>query len=165
MKVEAEKTIICSITDPNKNKIKAIKKEYRNTQRYIRDEDADLYSATKQALDKYIEKDKLKEKEYPLFLRNDTFKVEKSKNTEMFDYWATIPIADIYGGVTVPIEPHTEIEENFEIHDSKIVKKGYGFELHLSASKTVRPKKEYRGIVGIDLGLNKLATCVTWSNR
>ncbi len=165
MKVEAEKTIICSITDPNKNKLDAIKQEYRNAQRYIRGENVELYSATEQAMDKYIEKDKLKEKEYPLFLRNDTFKIEKAKQTEEFDYWAKIPISNVYGGVWIPIKPHQEIKEDYQIHDSKIVKKGYGFELHLSASKTVRPKKEYRGIVGIDLGLNKLATCVTWSNR
>ncbi|OKY79115.1 MAG: hypothetical protein BTN85_1621 [Candidatus Methanohalarchaeum thermophilum] len=45
----------------NKGKLKAIKEEYKKTQGYIRGETTDLYSATKQAMDKYIDIEKLKD--------------------------------------------------------------------------------------------------------
>ncbi|OKY77634.1 MAG: hypothetical protein BTN85_0102 [Candidatus Methanohalarchaeum thermophilum] len=79
-------------------------KELCNANGYLRGETNDLYSATKQAMDKYIDKNKLKEKHtYPLFLRNDTFRVEKAKNTNEFSYWAKIPVSGVWGGVGVPI--------------------------------------------------------------
>ncbi len=162
--MKAEKTIVCRIIEPNKGKLEAIQKEYDKAQEYIRGGTDELYSATKQAMDRYVEKVKGGE-EYPLFLRNDTFKVEKAEDTKKFDYWARIPVSDVYGGVWVPIKPHEEVKDNYQIHDSKIVRKEYGFELHLSVSKEVEPREEYYGVLGIDLGLRKLATCVRLPDR
>ncbi|KXB06835.1 hypothetical protein AKJ54_01045 [candidate division MSBL1 archaeon SCGC-AAA382K21] len=68
-----EKTIVCRILDPTERKEGLLVKEYSNAQGYIRGETEDLYSATKQAMDKYVEK--VQNDEYPLFLRNDTFKL------------------------------------------------------------------------------------------
>lgn len=163
--MKAEKTIVCRVTEPNKGKLNELRNEYNKVQQYIKGEDVDIYSATAQAIDKYIDWEHLKDKEYPLHLRNDTFEVGKAKNTEKFDYWVKIPIANVYGGIWVPIKPHEEIKENYQIHDSKIVRKEYGFELHLSVSKKVKPVKNYDGAIGVDLGLNKLATCVRLPDR
>ncbi|MFB6182607.1 MAG: RNA-guided endonuclease InsQ/TnpB family protein [Candidatus Nanohaloarchaea archaeon] len=162
--MKAEKTIVCRIVEPNKAKLEALKEEYNKVQRYIKGEDVDIYSATKQAMDKYI--DKVKEgKEYPLHLRNDTFSVEKAEDTKEFDYWARIPVANTYGKIIVPIIPHQEIKEEYNIKDSKVVKREHGFELHLSVSKEVEPVEAYKGVLGVDLGLNKLATCVRLPGR
>ncbi len=104
--MKAEKTIVCRIWKPTNRKKGLLIKELCNANGYIRGGTEDLYSATKQAMDKYVEK--TQNDEYPLFLRNDTFKVEKADETEEFDYWAKIPIAGVWGGVLVPIKPHQE---------------------------------------------------------
>jgi len=164
--VKAEKTIVCRIVEPNNGKLDALKDEYNKVQLYIKGEDVDIYSATVQAVDKYIDWGHLKDdKEYPWYLRNDTFSVEKAENTTEFDYWAKIPVKDVWGGITVPVRPHNDIKEEYNIRDSKIVRKDYGFELHLSVSKEVEPVKTYDGVVGVDMGLNKLAVSVSLPDR
>lgn len=116
-----------------------------------------MYSATKQAMDKYIDKDKLKEEHiYPLFLRNDTFRVEEAKSTKEFSYWAKIPVSGVYGGVCVPVKLHEPIKEEYNIKDSKVVWKFYGFELHLSVSFRVEPQVP-RNVLAIDLGERVMA--------
>lgn len=132
-------------------------KEYSNAQGYIRNGTEDLYSATKQAMDRYVEK--VQNEEYPLFLRNDTFKVEKAEKSEEFDYWARIPISNVWGGVWVPIKPHQEIPEDMNIHDSKIVWEEYGFELHLSVSFEVSFQTP-ESILSVDLGERVMGTTV-----
>ena len=164
--MEAKKTITCRIIEPNKCKLEALKSEYDKVQRYIKGEDFDIYSATVQAMDKYTDFGRLKDdKEYPWYLRNDTFSVGKAETTDKFDYWAKIPVKDVYGGVAIPITPHEEIKEDYNIKDSKIVRKDYGFELHLSISKEVKLVETYDGAVGVDMGLNKLAVSVSLPDR
>ena len=132
----ARKVIKCRIFKPTKKKLELLEKEYQNAQKYLVDKSTELYSATKQAMDKYVRKIK-DGKEYPLFLRNDTFRVEKAKNTKYFDYWVKIPIANHWGGIWLPIKPHQAIEESWKIKDSKIIKKNDYFELHLVVEKVV----------------------------
>lgn len=164
--MKVEKTIVCRIVEPNKGKLDALKREYDKVQRYISGGDVDLYSATVQAMDKYMDWGHLKEdKEYPWYLRNDTFWVEKAENSKEFDYWAKIPVKDVWGGIKVPVELHEEIKEEHDIRDSKIVRKSYGFELHLSVSKEVEPVENYDGAIGVDLGPDKLAVSVSLPDR
>lgn len=150
----AEKTVVCRFQQPNKDKLERVRKEYRNAQRHLQGEDVELYSATKQQMDRRAGKE---DKEQPLFIRNDTFEVTK-RDTELTDYWARIPVASVHGGIWMPITPHTEIQEDWDIGDSKIVRKDYGFELHLTVKKEVETQKDYEGALGVDLGLKKLAT-------
>ncbi|OKY77227.1 MAG: hypothetical protein BTN85_1875 [Candidatus Methanohalarchaeum thermophilum] len=163
--MKAEKTITCRILEPTKRKKGLLTKEISNANGYIRGQTDDLYSATKQAMKKYIQKDKLKEQHtYPLFLRNDTFRVEEAKNTKEFDYWAKIPISNVYGGIWVPIKPHEPIKEEHEIKDSKVVWKPYGFELHLSISFEVKPQSP-KNILAIDLGERVMAATVSTADN
>jgi putative transposase len=152
----ARKVIKCRIFRPTKKKLELLEKEYQNAQKYLVDKSTKLYSATKQAMDKYVRKIK-DGKEYPLFLRNDTFRVEKAKNTKYFDYWVKVPIANHRGGIWLPIKPHQEIEESWKIKDSKIIKKDDYFELHLVVEKEVETKKS-SNILAIDLGERVMAT-------
>jgi putative transposase len=151
----AEKTVVCRFRQPNSRKLELIREEYRKAQAYIQEEDVNLYSATKQQMDRRAGEAK---DEQPLFLRNDTFKVTRNEDTELTKYWARIPVASVRGGIWIPIQPHTEIQEDWEICDSKIVRKDYGFELHLAVKKEVEEKSDYKGALGVDLGLRKLAT-------
>jgi len=91
----ADRSLKARIVNPTSRKRSLLEKEYYNAQKYLSNESKELYSATKQAMDKYAGKSNGEEK--PLFLRNDTFKVEKVKSTEEFDYWAKIPIYNEWG--------------------------------------------------------------------
>ncbi len=64
-----EKTIVCRILDLTVRKMGLLVKEYSNAQGYIRGETDDLYSATKQAMDKYVKK--VQNEEYPLSLLSE----------------------------------------------------------------------------------------------
>ncbi|KXA88498.1 hypothetical protein AKJ57_06835, partial [candidate division MSBL1 archaeon SCGC-AAA259A05] len=160
--MKIEKTIKCRILEPTDRKKGLLIKEYSNAQGYIRGETEDLYSATKQAMDKYVEK--VQNENYPLFLRNDTFRVEKAEDTEEFDYWAKVPISGVWGGIWLPIRPHEGIRKDMDIHDSKIVWKEYGFELHLSVSFEV-PFQAPESILAVDLGERVMATTVLWPSN
>lgn len=94
----ARKIIKCRIFRPTKKKLDLLRKEYQNAQKYLFDKSTKIYSATKQAMDRYVRKVN-EGKEYPLFLRNDTFRVEKTENTKYFDYWVKVPIANHWGGI------------------------------------------------------------------
>lgn len=167
MGMNAEKTIKCRIIDPNKGKLEALEKEYEKVQKYVQGDDSTkLYSATTQAVNKYTDWGSIKdEKEYPWHIRNDTFTVGKARNTSEFDYWAKIPVKGTYGKITVPVIPHEDIKDEYKFKDSKIVKREYGFELHLSVSKEVEPVRSYNGAIGVDMGLSKLAVGVLLPGR
>lgn len=151
----AKKTVICRFQKPNKGKLEAIEQEYRNAQKYIQGEDVELYSATKQQMDRRSGDTK---EHQPLFIRNDTFEVAKNDDTEIAEYWAKIPVASVYGGVWIPVRPHVDIQEDWELRDAKIVKKSHVYELHITVRKEVEERLDYEGALGIDLGLRKLAT-------
>ncbi|PTD93487.1 transposase [archaeon SCG-AAA382B04] len=163
--MKAEKTIICRILEPTKRKKGLLIKELSNANGYIRGQTTDLYSATKQAMNKYIQKDELKEEHtYPLFLRNDTFRVEEAKSTKEFSYWAKIPVSGVWGGVWVPIRPHEPIKEEHEVKDSKVVWKPYGFELHLSISFDVAPQTP-KNVLAVDLGERVMVAAVSTADN
>lgn len=62
----------------------------------------------------------------------------------------------VYGFLS---NPHQEIREDMDIHDSKIIWKEYGFELHLSVSFEVSPQTP-ETILSVDLGERVMATTV-----
>jgi len=86
--LDAEKTVVVEIrTDElTQTKRAALDYEFGEFQSSIRgDDDADLYSATKQAADAYIDTETLRDDhEYSWFIRNDVFDVEQH-DTELAD--------------------------------------------------------------------------------
>jgi putative transposase len=148
-----QKTIVCSFKNANKGKLEEVKNEFEKAQSYISGKDAEIYSATRQQMERKAGD----EGTQPLFLRNDTFQID-NRETELVNYWVKIPVASTHGGIWMPIEPHEEINTDWSFGDSKIVKKEHGFEFHLSVKKEVEEMSEYEGALGIDLGLRKLAT-------
>ena len=156
--MKCSKVIKARIIEPTARKRDLLEEEYCMAQKYFSDKTEKLYSATKQAMDKYAGKDNGEEK--PLFLRNDTFTVEKAESAEEFDYWANIPIHNEWGGIEVPLKPHTEIKDDWEVKDSKIVKKDGYFEFHISVRFEVKPEQDYQDVLAIDLGESTYATAV-----
>jgi len=168
MMLDAEKTIVAKIrTDElTQTKREALDYEFSEFQSYIRgDDDADLYSATKQAADAYIDTENLRgDHEYPWFIRNDVFDVEQH-DTELADWWMKIPVSQVYGGVNVPINPHEPIPDDAEVKDSKIVKEGDEYYAHLSVKQSVELQDEYDGVLAVDLGSRWVATSVALPSR
>jgi len=156
------RTVKARIMNPTSRKKQLLEKEYSNAQKYVLGKSEELYSATKQAMDKYAGKNNGEEK--PLFLRNDTFRVEKSENAEEFEYWAKIPIHNEWGGIEVPIVPHREVREDWEVKDSKIVKKDDYFELHISVWFEVTPLQDFQDVLAVDIGESTYATAVLASD-
>ncbi|MDY7082764.1 MAG: transposase, partial [Halobacteria archaeon] len=154
MKQTAEKTVVAKIlTDKLTNKKRdALEREYTAFQRYIRgDETVELYSATEQCADAYVEKEKVKDDhEYPWFIRNDTFHVDlRRDDNDVADWWLKVPVAKVRGGINVPIKPHDEIPDEAEVKDSKIVRDDGEFYAHLTIRKEVEVREEYDGVIGV----------------
>ncbi|OKY77863.1 MAG: hypothetical protein BTN85_0339 [Candidatus Methanohalarchaeum thermophilum] len=61
-------------------------------------------------------------------------------------------------------KPHKPIKEEYEIKDSKVVWKPYGFELHLSVGFGVEPQVP-RNIFAVDLGGRVMAAAVSTSDN
>jgi len=170
MRQTAEKTIVAKIlTDSLTNKKReAIEREYSAFQQYIRgDEDVELYSATVQCADAYIEQDNIRDgHEYPWHIRNDVFDIDLRKDdNDVADWWLKIPVATVYGGVNVPIKPHEPIPDGAELCDSKIVRDDGEFYAHLTIEQQIEVSESYDGVIGVDFGVRWAATSVALPSR
>ncbi|MHA1238331.1 MAG: IS200/IS605 family accessory protein TnpB-related protein [Candidatus Odinarchaeia archaeon] len=163
------KVIKAKIMDEaNNGKLEALEREYASFQKALRRGDAKLYSATKQQAERLLRKIKkqndgqLKQKEYPLILRNDVYDIWVTDN--IFKYWIKIPVYGIRGGIKLPIKPHCEIDVNWRFKEAKVFRKKNGWFVHITVEKDVEIKQEYNNILAIDLGIRRIATVVSTAN-
>ena len=151
------KTIRCKVWNATKLKQSILEDEYNNLQLYLQTGiDDGLYSANKQQADRFFKKVK-KGKQYPISLRNDLIKIEK-KDTKLVSYWIRIPVYGRRGGLWLPIKPHCDFPDEYEISESKIVKKKDGFYIHIIISKEISQKTSFSSVLAIDLGERVIAT-------
>ena len=156
--------------DLTQSKLDAINHEYEAFQRYIRGaEDVDLYSATKQCADAYVDTDNLRDDhDYPWFIRNDKFDVGvdvEQHDTDLTNWWLKIPVSQVWGGVNVPIQPHDEILDEADVKDSKIVQRDGDYYAHLTVQQEVEVSEKYDGAIGVDFGIRWVATSVALPSR
>ena len=130
-----------------------------------------LYSANYQNAFSEVLKIKRKNKKsvikkIPLILRNDTFKLYKTRN-KLFKYFIRVPVADKRGGIFLPLHMREFQEKDLEgckIGDSKISYSNGTFFLHLTIKKEVEDKipvkKEKLALISIDLGERNPAVSV-----
>ena len=151
------KTIRCKVWKATTVKQSILEVEYNNLQLYLqRGIDDGLYSANKQQADRFFKKIK-KGKQYPISLRNDLIRIEK-RDTKLVSYWIRIPVAGRRGGMWLPIKPHCEFPDEFEISESKLIKKKDGFYIHVTIHKEIAQKQSFSSILAIDLGERVIAT-------
>jgi len=151
------KTIRCKVWKATETKRSILEAEYDNLQQYLQTGiDDGLYSANKQQAERYYKKIK-KGKKYPLSLRNDLIKIER-KDTQLVKYWIRIPVAGRRGGLWLPVKPHCDFPKEFEISESKIIKKKDGFYIHVTINKEIAQKTSCSSIIAIDLGERVIAT-------
>ncbi|MGQ9468633.1 MAG: hypothetical protein ACUVTD_02215 [Nitrososphaerales archaeon] len=80
--------------------------ENNGFQNYLKgDKSVNLYSATKQRAERLLMRIKrLKDKQYPLIIRNDLIDVQREHES----YWAKIPVYP--RSINIPIKPHIDID-------------------------------------------------------
>jgi len=166
----ARKVIKARILDEtNKGKLEALEREYINFQRVLRGGDAKLYSATRQQAKRLLMKikkqngGKIKQKEYPLILRNGIYGIYDVKVTDnkLSKYWIKIPVYGIRGGIKLPIKPHCEIDASWKFKEAKVFRRKNGWFVHITVEKEVEIEQEYNNILAIDLGIRWIATIVS----
>jgi len=154
------------MAEANNGKLEALESEYVNFQKALRGEEAKLYSATKQQAERLLRKikkqngGKLKQKEYPLILRNDAYNVWITEN-KLSKYWIKIPVYGIRGGIKLPIKPHCEIDMSWKFKEAKVSRRKNGWFVHITVEKEVEIRQEYNNILAIDLGIRRIATVVS----
>ena len=158
------------IDETNTGKLEALEREYTNFQKALRGEDVKLYSATRQQAKRLLRKikkqngGKLKQKEYPLILRNDVYIVWITDN-KLSKYWLKIPVYGIRGGIKLPIKPHCEIDINWKFREAKVFKKRERWFVYITVEKEAEIKQEYNNILAIDLGIRRIATVVSTADK
>ncbi|MBO3832117.1 MAG: transposase [Candidatus Brockarchaeota archaeon] len=160
--ITARKTIKAKILKLSEKEEEFLRREYDNFQRYLQGEKTVLlYSATKQAADRFLRelKGKLGEKEYPLMLRNDTYRVYAEQNP----YLLKIPIHGVWGGIRVPIRTHEPLTSNMVFKEAKVIRKGSEWFVHICVEKRVRERIP-KNILAVDMGIRWIATTVNSSN-
>ena len=154
------------MAEANNGKLEALESEYVNFQKALRGEEAKLYSATKQQAERLLRKikkqngGKLKQKEYPLILRNDAYNVWITEN-KLSKYWIKIPVYGIRGGIKLPIKPHCEIDMSWKFKEAKVSRRKNDWFVHITVEKEVEIRQEYNNILAIDLGIRRIATVVS----
>ena len=149
-------TIQAGVVRLTRRKKKILDREYSNLQRFLKgDKTVPLYSANKQQALRYYRK--VKQKEYPLSLRNDLINLRKAKA-----FWfLKIPVYGVRGGIKVPVKPHKEFPDG-KLCESKIVRKKDRYVAMLTFEFSPPPMHKRSSILAVDLGERFCATTVLW---
>ena len=174
--MKATKVIKCKIVGLTKCKRASIEKEYRAVQ--------DALQLEKEGLDflpmydnlpihSHMKADSLKnynrlcKKEQPISIRKGSFKIER-RNNKLAKYWLRIPCFDYIKmrgyqnsskkKLWVAIKPHMDIPDDVTFAESKIIKKGTDFYFHLTIQKDIVLKTSYSSVLGVDLGIRRIAS-------
>ena len=150
--MKVEKTVQAGVVELTNQKRKQLETEYQNLQKYLQgEEDVEVYSANKQQAKRFYNTIK-EDSEYPISVRKDLIDIQQCES-DIADYFVRVPTAQRYGGLKLPVKTHTEIEEDWEIRESKIIKRNSSFYINITVSYEVEEEKDINGIYGIDLGL------------
>ena len=163
--VIVRKTIKCRIFEPTKLKYDLLNQEYNNFQIFMKLESNDLdwiadkipiYSVYRQQA-RLFYANLNSEREYPISIRKDIIEIKKTNNV-IAKYWVRIRIKTKWGGLWLPLKPHTEFPDNFNVCESKLLKKNNDFYIYITIQKEVEIRKSYSSILAIDIGEKVLAT-------
>ena len=168
-----KKTIKCKIIKPTKLKIKQLNKEYNYLQELLQlDSKGVEFLPMYQSLNKKVYSANIQQalrfykkiysnKEYPISIRNDLIKINKTDN-KLSEYWVRIPTKQRRGGMNLAIKSQPFDFENYDICESKLFKKKNNWFINITVQKEVELKKydTYNSTLAIDLGEKVIATTV-----
>lgn len=156
--VKVRRVVKAKVVALTKIKRLLLEQEYGNLQRFLHGEPMEVYSANKQQAKRFYRKIK-PDKEYPLSIRKDLLKIEK-RDTKIAQYWARLPVKGRHGGLWVAIQPHTSVEADMEICESKLFKQNGDFYLHIVVQKEIEPRQDCDGVLALDMGIHNPAVTV-----
>ena len=160
-----QKTIKAKVYKPTNTKLSLLAKEYNNFQRELKGLPSLLYSATKQQaqrLKKRLGKRIKNNREYPLILRNDCYRVEL-QDTKLVKAWIKVPIHGVWGGTWLPVQvPRNQIPLlELDLREGKVIRRGDDWFIHIVIQKEVEVESpDPNRILAIDLGERVVATSV-----
>lgn len=175
--MKTQKIIKCKITDLTNVKNKELETEYNNLQDSLQLSELDflsiykaisLHSANKQQALRFYKKIK-RNKEYPISIRKDLIKINKSDN-KIAKYWCRIPIKS-RRKFWIPIKPHRDFPDNFEFGESKVFKRknkkgNFEWWIYITIVREVEIKSHCSNVLAIDLGSKVIATvCGSFDNQ
>lgn len=151
-------TVQSGIVKLTRRKKEALDREYTNLQKFLNgDNNIPLYSANKQQALRYYKS--VKQKEYPLSLRNDLINIKKAKA-----FWfLKIPVCGVRGGIKLPLKPYRDFPEG-KLCESKIVRKGDNYIAMLTFEFEPSAIRGCSSILAVDLGERFTASAVLLQN-
>ena len=168
----SSKTIAGKLSDLTTAKQNALDFEYNNLQSFLQnlkvaqefgDEEyflekdkTELYSANKQQALRFYKTKKMKE--YPLSIRSDLLKIERTGN-KISKYWVRLPVSKKRGGIWCAFKTYAEIPKDVKLCESKLVKKKGNYYLHITIKKDIT-LTSFNNVLAVDLGEKHIATTV-----
>jgi len=156
------KTVKAKVLELRHGKAIALEREYENFQRYLHGcRDVPLYSATKQQADRLLKRIKKPKphREYPLILRNDVYRLDRTK-CKLAEWWLRVPVYAMHGGIWIPIKPHTPITDKMKLREAKILRRNGDWFVYITVQEEIEAKQDCEGALAVDMGIHNVATTV-----
>ncbi|WP_436347432.1 RNA-guided endonuclease InsQ/TnpB family protein [Natronorubrum sp. FCH18a] len=171
---EVTTTVRVELHSLTERKARLVEREYVAFQDAVHgDDDANLYSATKQQAGKVrSNKNPREDTEQPVVLRNDCITIEHDEDTVLSEWWFKLPVYNpekeqgdsIWVPVHVP-EKDTHLLDDEYIRDSELVKRDGEWYVHLVCKRSVAVVDEYDDVLAIDMGAKWIAVSTFLSDR
>ncbi|WP_312912510.1 RNA-guided endonuclease InsQ/TnpB family protein [Natronosalvus caseinilyticus] len=174
MRREVTTTIRVKLHSLTQRKARLIEREYTAFQDAVHgDDDANLYSATKQQAGKVRStKNPREDTEQPVVLRNDCITIEHDEDTVLSSWWFKLPVYNperergdsIWVPVHVP-EKDTHLLTDEHIRDSELVRRDGEWYVHLVCKRSVAVADAYDDVLAVDMGAKWIAVSTFLSDR
>jgi putative transposase len=171
---EVTTTVRVKLHSLTERKTRLIEREYTAFQDAVHgDDDANLYSATKQQADKVRStKNPREDTEQPIVLRNDCITIEHDKDTVISSWWFKLPVynpeKERGDSIWVPVyapEKDTHLLRDEHIRDSELVYRDGEWFVHLVCKRSVAVADEYDDVLAVDMGAKWIAVSTFLSDR
>ena len=163
---EVTTTVRVKLHSLTERKARLIEREYGAFQDAVHgDDDANLYSATKQQAGKVrSNKNPRADTEQPVVLRNDCITIEYDEDTVLSSWWFKLPVYNpekergdsIWVPVRVP-ENDTHLLTDEYIRDSELVHRDGEWYVHFVCKRSVAVADEYDDVLAVDMGTKWIA--------
>ena len=171
---EVTTTVRVKLHSLTKRKARLVEREYSAFQDAVHgDDDANLYSATKQQAGKVrSNKNPRRDTKQPVVLRNDCITIEHDEETVLSSWWFKLPIYNpekeqgdsIWVPIHVP-EKDTHLLEDEYIRDSELLNRDGEWYVHLVCKRSVAVADGYDDVLAVDMGAKWIAVSTFLSDR
>ena len=167
-------TVRVKLHSLTERKARLVEREYAAFQDAVHgDDEANLYSATKQQAGKVrSNKNPREDTEQPVVLRNDCITIEHDEDTVLSSWWFKLPVYNpekergdsIWVPVHVP-EKDTHLLTDEYIRDSELIHRDGEWYVHLVCERSVAVADEYDDVLAVDMGAKWIAVSTFLSDR